>query len=62
MIAKAIEYLVAGVVAVVLLDPKTESASVFRSDTRQEIFEANQTLVVPDVLPGFEVLVKKFFE
>jgi len=62
MITKALEYLAAGVTAVVLLDPKTESASVFRSDTRQEIFEANQLLVVPDVLPGFEVLVKKFFE
>lgn len=62
MIAKAIEYLTAGVGAVVLLDPKTESASVFRNDTRQEIFEANQALVVPDVLLGFEVVVKKFFE
>lgn len=62
MIAKALEYIAAGVTVVVLLDPKTASASVFRSDTRQEIFEAEQTLVIPDVLPGFEVLVKKFFE
>lgn len=62
LFAKVSEYLAIGVTAVVILDPNTESASVYRNDTRQEIFEANQTLIVPDVLPGFEVLVKKFFE
>lgn len=62
MIAKMLEYLSAGVSVVVILDPKTESASVFRPDDRQVIFEAADTLTVPDVLPGFEVAVRSFFE
>jgi Uma2 family endonuclease len=62
MIAKMLEYLSAGVSVVIILDPRTESASVFRPDDRQVIFEADQTLTVPDVLPGFEVAVRKFFE
>jgi Uma2 family endonuclease len=62
MIAKMLEYLSAGVSVVVVLDPKTESASVFRPDDRQDIFEAGQTLTVPDVLPGFEVPVRSLFE
>lgn len=45
-----------------ILDPKTESASVFRSDTRQETFEKDEELALPDVLPGFTVPVARFFE
>lgn len=62
MIAKMLEYLSAGVSVVVILDPKTESASVFRPDDRQDIFEKADTLTVPDVLPGFAVPVKSLFE
>src|SRR5207249_9408031 len=62
LLTKVIEYLRAGVIAVVVLDPKTESASVIRSGERQEIFEKDQTLTLPDVLPGFEVPVARFFE
>ena len=62
VIEKVLEYLTAGVSVVVVLDPKTESASVFRPDTRQEIFEKDQTLTIPDVLPGFSVPVSRFFE
>jgi Uma2 family endonuclease len=62
MIAKMLEYIEAGVTVVILLDPKTKSASVFRADDRQDIFEKDDTLTLPDVLPGFSVPVKKFFE
>jgi Uma2 family endonuclease len=61
-LGKMLDYLKVGVPVVVILDPKTESASVFRSGTRQETFEKNQTLTIPDVLPGFEVSVARFFE
>ncbi len=61
-LGKMLDYLRIGVPVVVILDPKTESASVFRSGTRQETFEKNQTLTIPDVLPGFEVPVARFFE
>jgi Uma2 family endonuclease len=59
---KMLDYLRIGVSVVIILDPKTESASVFRSGTRQEMLEKHQTLTLPDVLPGFEVLVSRFFE
>jgi Uma2 family endonuclease len=61
-LGKMLDYIRAGVQVVVILDPKTESASVFRSGTRQETFEKNETLVISDVLPGFEVPVARFFE
>lgn len=51
-----------GVQVVVILDPPTESASVYRPGTRQDIFEKDQTLTLPDVLPGFAVPVARFFE
>ena len=62
MIAKMLEYLAAGVSVVVILDPKTKSASVFRPDDRPDIFEATDTLIVADVLPGFAIPVRTFFE
>lgn len=61
LMGKAIDYIDAGVQVVVVLDPKTESASVFRSDTRHETFEKDATLTIPDVLPGFAVPVARFF-
>ena len=62
VVGKAIEYLEAGVTAVVILDPPTRSAAVYRTDVRSETFEADEELVVPDVLPGFAVPVARFFE
>ena len=61
-LGKMLDYIRIGVPVVVVLDPKTESASVFRSGTRQQTFEKDQTLTIPDVLPGFEVVVARFFE
>ena len=62
VMAKVLEYLTAGVQAVVVIDPKSESASVFRPDERQTTFEADEVLVLPDVLPDFSVPVRAFFE
>jgi Uma2 family endonuclease len=59
---KAIDYIRAGATVVVILDPKTESASVYRSEARQDIFENDEALTIPDVLPGFAVPVSRFFE
>jgi Uma2 family endonuclease len=55
------EYLQAGVLAVVVLDPESATASVYRKDELQQIFDNGDALVVPDVLPGFAVPVKKLF-
>ncbi|HJZ92715.1 MAG TPA: Uma2 family endonuclease [Gemmataceae bacterium] len=56
------EYLSAGVRAVVVLDMTTQSASVYRKDEFQQIFDNGDDLTIPDVLPGFTAPVRKFFE
>ena len=61
VVEKVLEYLKAGVSVIVVLDPKTTSASVFRPADRQDIFAADQTLTLPDVLPGFAVVVGTLF-
>jgi Uma2 family endonuclease len=60
-VSKMLDYLRAGVSVVVILDPATRSASVYRDQVRQEIFEAEHSLVLPDVLPGFAVPVAALF-
>jgi Uma2 family endonuclease len=62
MMGKAVDHLRAGVTVVVLLDPPTESASVYRWDSRPEVFEKDETLTIPDLMPGFTVQVARFFE
>lgn len=60
--SKVGEYLTAGVRAVAVLDPETASVSVYRADEFQQIFHAGDELTLPDVLPGFAVPVRRFFE
>jgi len=60
--AKVAEYLSADVRVVVVLDMPTTSASVYRNDEFQQIFDNGDDLVLPDVLPGFKVPVRKLFE
>lgn len=60
--AKVSDYLAAGVTAVLVLDPERNTASVYRDDNGQQIFTAADELTLPDVLPGFAVPVRRFFE
>lgn len=53
------EYLAAGVRAVVVIDDVSATASVYRNDAIQEMFQRHQELTLPDVLPGFSILVEK---
>ena len=62
LFAKVGEYLKAGVRVVVVLDAATASASVYRPDELQQIFHNGDALVIPDVLPGFSVVVRQLFE
>ena len=55
------EYIGIGVNAVLVLDPDTQTASVYRADTLQQIFRVDDELTLPDVLPGFAVPVRRFF-
>jgi Uma2 family endonuclease len=56
------DYLKVGVRAVLVLDADSRTASVYRRDELQKIFTAEQEVTVPEVLPGFAVVVRKFFE
>lgn len=59
---KVREYLDAGVKVVFVADQQTESVYVHRDDDAPEIYRADDTLRLPDVLPGFKVKVFRFFE
>jgi Uma2 family endonuclease len=60
--AKASEYLDAGATVVLVLDPETESLAVFRESELPIRMHNGDELALPDVLPGFAVKVKAFFE
>jgi Uma2 family endonuclease len=62
VIAKVVDYINAGVPVVVLLDPESKSASVCGNDFWQRVYGPADTLTLPEVLPGFAVEVRKFFE
>jgi Uma2 family endonuclease len=59
---KVDEYLAAGVTVVVVIDPGTESLAVHRKDELPIRMHNSDELTLPDVLPGFAVEVKKFFQ
>ena len=60
--AKLGEYLKAGVLVVVVIDPDSATASAYRRTEFQQIFDNGDELTLPDVLPGFGVPVRQFFE
>lgn len=60
--SKALEYLAAGVRAVVVVDPKLAAVTVFRDEELPQTFHNGDTLTVPDVLPGFAVPLATLFD
>jgi len=62
MVHKAGEYLAAGVLVVVLLDPDTRSAHVFEADRAPRAFGPQDTLTFPDLLGDFAVVVGRIFD
>jgi len=59
--SKIQEYLTAGVTVGILLNPDTRTATIFRSQAAEQTFAANETLTIPDILPGFAVKAGDFF-
>lgn len=55
------EYLEAGVRVACILDPASETLSVYRADKIQQILTADDDFTLPDVLPGFQVKVGQLF-
>lgn len=62
VMAKASEYLEAGVVVVCVLDPKTATVTVYRVEEINQTLEGDDELHLPEVLGDFRVAVRRFFE
>lgn len=60
---KTEEYLANGVIAVVVLDVGSRTASIYRNPVpNQTVLTDADTLTIPEVLPGWSVPVAKFFD
>jgi Uma2 family endonuclease len=62
VIAKAAEYLDAGVLVVCIVDPEEETLTIYRPDKKPHSLMATDELSLPDILAGFSTPVRKFFE
>jgi Uma2 family endonuclease len=62
VLEKVTEYLNAGVLVVVVLDPGPQVAHVFGADDPPRMLGAADELVLPGLLEGFRVRVGRFFE
>ena len=59
---KVDEYLKAGVLIVCVLDPEPQTARLYYPDQPPRTLGPDDELTLPDVLPGFAVPVRRFFE
>lgn len=59
---KIAEYLKAGVLVVCVVDPDIDSVQVHYPDKPMRIVQRDEELVLPEVLPGFRVMVRELFE
>ena len=59
---KVADYLAAGTVAVVLVDPRRRTVKVHRSSTDTVELAESDTLEVSDVVPGWRMPVREMFE
>ncbi len=58
---KALEWLAAGTVAVLVLDPDRRSATVYRGQGDAHVHGVEDTLDLGDAVPGFSVTVAELF-
>lgn len=62
ILRKVAEYLSAGVLTVVVADPETQRVHLFSADRETTVLDADDILTFPDILPEFNVPVKRLFE
>jgi len=62
IVRKVSEYLMAGVLKVIVLDPGSRKAHVYSVDDEPTIPGPEDELTLPDLLPGFRVAVHRFFD
>ncbi len=61
ILTKVAEYLSAGVGVVCVLDEVTEAIHVYTDDDAVRVLRDDQMLELPDLLPGFQAPVRRFF-
>ena len=62
ILAKAAEYLAAGVSVVVILDDERRSANVISADGSTRMLADDDELAIPEILGDFHVPIQRFFE
>ncbi len=62
ILRKVTEYLTAGVLKVVVLDPQSRKAHIYSVDQEPEVLGPEDELTIPDLLGDFRVAVHRFFE
>ena len=62
ILVKVAEYLNAGVLAVVVLDDDSRTALLCMADQAPRRLGPDDELTIPEILPGFAVPVRRFFE
>ncbi len=62
VLEKVSEYLNAGVLVVVVLDPEPQIAHVFSADDPPRTLASDEELILPGVLDDFRIAVGRFFE
>jgi Uma2 family endonuclease len=62
ILEKVAEYLNAGVLVVVVLDPEPQIAHVFSADEPPRMLAPEEELVLPGILDDFRIRVGRFFE
>ncbi|MBY0527501.1 MAG: Uma2 family endonuclease [Gemmataceae bacterium] len=62
ILAKVSEFLNAGVLVVCVLDEQTHSLNVYRPDEAPHGLREDDEFSLPDLLPGFRIVVRRFFE
>ena len=61
VIAKVENWLAAGCRSVWVVDPKTQTVSVYRPDRKAIVLKSTDTLTDADLLPGFAAAVAEIF-
>lgn len=62
ILQKVGEYLGANVLTVAIVDPESQHVHLYSADKETVILNSGDKLTVPELLPGFEVVVGRLFE
>ena len=62
LLEKVAEFHNSDVLVVVILDTVNRNAKIYRPGGQEELVPADGTFTIPDVLPGFEIKLSRFFD